>query len=342
MHGWQATKERRTRQWRHLAVVAVAVLALCAGGLWAAEGQIVAPDYNPYVPLPENISTYGGDIDHLFNLILWITGVTFVITEGLLIYTLLAFRHREGHKSDYVHGNHNLEIAWTVVPALLLVGLAIYQLGPWKHIKMDNMDPNAPDVLHVQVLAKQFEWNFRYAGEDRVFGADPKHPENEADDIYSTGRLVIPKGTKVVVEMRSTDVIHSLFLPYFRFKQDLMPGMTVHGWFEATKTTKEGQTERNNPFFNYEIACAELCGPQHGRMRAQLVILEKAEFEEWKKDQAKFWESHEIPAVWAPMADRSDTDKALGWDSPYSVGVMPPPPEHAAEHAAEPAAAPAH
>lgn len=327
--------------WLGAGAVALGAGLLAPGALSAAEGAFTAitgPEYNPYVPLPENISTYGGEIDHLFMLILWLTGVTFVVTEALVVYAMLKFRHRDGAKSQYIHGSHKLEVVWTITPGLILFGLAVYQLGPWKHIKMDHMDPKAPDVIHVQVLAKQFEWNFRYAGEDKIFGRNPATPDDDPDDMYQNGKLVIPKGAKVVIEMRSTDVIHSLFLPHFRFKQDVMPGMTVYGWFEATKTTKEGRELRQNPYFNYEIACAELCGPQHGRMRAEVIILEKDEFEAWKKAEALKQQSYDVPEVWMPMAERSESNKALGWDSPYALGVMPEPPKgggHGAHGGAE-------
>jgi cytochrome c oxidase subunit 2 len=282
----------------------------------ATDGKrsLLEPGHNKYIPLPENIATYGKEMDDLFMLIFWLTGATFVFTEGLLIYAMLRYRHVQGKKSKYEHGNHKLEIFWTVVPGVILFGLAVYQVGPWRRIKMEGTDDK--QAVHIQVLAKQFEWNFRYAGADLKFGT--------GDDVYEVKKLYIPKGRKVVVWMRSTDVIHSLFLPHLRFKQDVMPGLTVPGWFEATKTTAEGQLARNNPFFNYEIACAELCGPQHGFMRGDVFILEADEFDKFMTAEYEKQKDYDAPTAWNPAENKRDS---LSWYSWTSRGAIPKPAE---------------
>ncbi|MGH7144630.1 MAG: cytochrome c oxidase subunit II [Planctomycetota bacterium] len=288
-----------------------AAASTTAGG---GQATIEMPGTNPAFPLPEDISTYGPEVDYLFYLILWITGITFIGTEALLIYCMLRFRHREGAKSQFVHGNHTIEIIWTTVPALILFFLAVYQLGAWKEIKMEHLDPADPaeiHALHVQVLAKQFEWNFRYPGPDGKFGTD--------DDFYTAKLLVVPVHTRVLLEMRSGDVIHSLFAPYLRFKQDVVPGSTVHGWFECTKTTQEGQAERHNPGFNYEIACTELCGIDHGQMRAEMDVLSDADFKAWEQKQEVKYQNTEAPSVWTKRGDP-------GWYCDVAKGQIPLPP----------------
>jgi cytochrome c oxidase subunit 2 len=208
--------------------------------------------------LPENVSTFGSDVDWLFYLILVITGIAFVGTQALLVWFLVKYRARPGQKATYIHGSHAVELVWTVIPALILVMIALIQGGTWTDIK-SGFPPDA-EAVRVQLFAKQFEWRFAYPGADARFGT--------ADDVYAAN-LRVPVGRKVLIEARSQDVLHSLFLPHFRVKQDIVPGMNVRIWFEGTKTGR------------WEIACAELCGLGHYRMRAFVEVLEPAEHEQW-------------------------------------------------------------
>lgn len=126
--------------------------------------------------MPENISTYGRDVDNLFYVILGLTGFFFFLTEGLLVYFLLRYRARPGEKAKHTHGSHTLEMVWSVVPGVILFGLAIYQTGTWKQIKLKDAltKEEQASALHVHVLGKQFEWHFRYAGADGKFGTEDR------------------------------------------------------------------------------------------------------------------------------------------------------------------------
>ena len=244
--------------------------------------------------LPENVSTFGGEVDWLFYLILAITGVAFVLTEVLLVLFLVKYRARPGARAHYTHGSHALEVAWTIIPAVILVVIALVQRDTWRKVKMDFPKAGAADVLQVELLAKQFEWRFCYAGPDGKFAT--------ADDVYSTNELHVPLGKKVLIKARSQDVLHSFFLPHYRLKQDIVPGMNIPIWFEPTKTSaqaaqeklrREGKAETPETLAKaltscWDIACAELCGLGHSRMRGQLVVETQAEFDAWlaktKKD----------------------------------------------------------
>jgi cytochrome c oxidase subunit 2 len=133
--------------------------------------------------------------------------------------------------------------------------------------------------LVVQVMAKQFEWRFRYAGPDGKFATD--------DDVTTTNFLHVPVDTNVTVLLRSQDVIHSFFLPNLRLKQDTVPGLTIAQWFRALKTTDAARKERaalgdaGADKFEFEIACAELCGIGHTTMRGFLRVHEKDAFFKW-------------------------------------------------------------
>lgn len=217
--------------------------------------------------LPRNIGTFH-HVDTLFWVILAVTGFFFFLTEGLLVYFLLRYRAKPGGKSVHTHGNHALELAWTFIPGLILFCLAVFQTGTWGAIKYKSEFPKEEDCLVVQVFAKQFEWHFRYAGKDGEFGT--------ADDVVKLAEMHIPVNRKVIVKLRTRDVLHSFWLPNIRLKQDLLPGQTIPQWFEATETGK------------YEIVCAELCGIGHTTMRAYLVVETEEEFQAWLDEEASF------------------------------------------------------
>ena len=215
--------------------------------------------------LPENIAAGRDDIDFLFKLILIITGIAFVLVQGVLVYFLYRYRYREGEKAIYAHGHWRLELAWTFFPALILFALAVYQRGPWLELKQDF--PSEDEAMVVELAPEQFEWNVRYPGPDGAF--------DTADDIVAPkNEFHVPVNQPVIVLLRAKDVIHSFYVPALRIKQDAVPGMTTRAWFQAAKPGR------------YEIACAELCGLGHYRMRAFLVVETAEEFEAWLQEKA--------------------------------------------------------
>jgi cytochrome c oxidase subunit 2 len=203
--------------------------------------------------LPENVSTYGRDIDWLFHLIYAITGVTLVLVSVTLVAFLIMYRDRPGRRARYTHGNSTLEIVWTVVPALILVVLTFLSAPAWSKIKMSQ----PPSDLQIEVTAKQFNWQVKYPNSDKVF----------LDEMH------VPVNKVVHVDLKSVDVIHSFFVPQFRIKQDAVPGHTIRAWFEATKPGK------------YEWPCAELCGFGHSGMLGHVTVHTKEEYDGWLREQ---------------------------------------------------------
>lgn len=210
--------------------------------------------------LPENVSTYGKDIDRLFYLIYYITGVAFLLVAGAMVTFLILYRHREGRPARYTHGNTTLEIIWTIVPAVILVVLSFMSQATWGHIKGHL----PPADVQVQVTAKQFNWEIVYPGPDGKFGT--------ADDLQVDNELHVPVSKVVRVHLKSKDVIHSFFLPNLRLKQDAVPGREIQAWFEATKPGR------------YELPCAELCGFGHSGMRGWLFVHPADEYDKWVKE----------------------------------------------------------
>lgn len=209
--------------------------------------------------LPENVSAYGSKIDLLFWWILGITGFFFFVVQGCLLLFVLLYRAQPGKKAAYVHGNTTVEVIWTIIPALILLGLTVASQNLWVEIRSPkNLDPSA---LQIQILAEQFAWNVRYPGPDGQF--------ETADDIQTINQLHLPVGRSIVVNLKSKDVIHSFFVPELRVKQDAVPGLPTHIQFKAIKS---GQ---------FEIRCAELCGLGHYRMKGFVTLETPEQFQAW-------------------------------------------------------------
>lgn len=206
---------------------------------------------------PENLSSIGGTIDHLFVVILWITGIIFLLVEGALLWFLIRYRQPRHPRAAYVHGHQTAEVIWTVIPAVIVTTLAFASQRVWAHIR------GAPPAhqLEVEILAEQFAWNVRYAGADGRL-----HTE---DDLETINQLHLPVDWVVLIHLRSKDVIHSFFVPEFRAKLDAVPGLTGRLWVQPTKT---GQVE---------MVCAELCGLGHYRMRGFVTIESPEDFQRW-------------------------------------------------------------
>ena len=219
--------------------------------------------------LPENVSTYGADIDSMFYLIYYITAVVFILVTVLTVAFLIKYRYREGRRAIYTHGNTALEITWTVIPAIILLALAFMSAGKWAEIKVQA----PPSDFEVQVTGKQFNWEMLYPGPDGEFGTE--------DDLQLENDLHVPVNEVVRVILKSKDVIHSFFLPHLRLKQDSLPGREILAWFEATKPGR------------YEIPCAELCGFGHSGMKGWLTVLSAEDYQEWVQER---WPSTEAKA----------------------------------------------
>ena len=236
--------------------------------------------------LPPQGSTFAPQIDGMFTAILVITGITFVLVEVGLIWFIFRYRERPGRKAFYTHGNTSAEIIWTAIPAVTMVILGLASNGLWVKIKGRNSVP--ANAFPIGVHAKQFEWWFTYPGPDGKLGRvspdlvvkttnptglDPADPASH-DDIVVRNQLHVPVGRPVVVYLTAEDVIHSFYVPEFRVRQDVVPGMEIKAWFEATVPG------------TYELGCSQLCGLGHYKMRAQVTVHTQADFDSWLQQRA--------------------------------------------------------
>ncbi|MCA9081201.1 MAG: cytochrome c oxidase subunit II [Planctomycetaceae bacterium] len=241
--------------------------------------SIASPGYGWWFP-SEAASPLGQRIDDLFYMILMITTVTFIGTQIGLVYVLFKGARRTdadvNEKAWFSHGSHELEVIWSVVPAFILLFIALYQLDVWADYRVKNLFPREEmsklleEKLHqkrtehdslalAEVTARQFEWRIRYPGFDADGHLLPLMPEPQPTDLYAVNDLHMPVKVPVMINLKSQDVQHSFFLPELRVKQDAVPGLVIPVWFEA------------NHQRSYALLCAELCGWGHYKMKAQLV-----------------------------------------------------------------------
>ena len=210
--------------------------------------------------LPEDVSTFGGEIDFLFYVIYYITGAAFILVTVLMIVFLIMYREREGRRATYTHGNTALEITWTVIPAIVFISLSFMSVSSWGKIKSHA----PPSDFELQVTAKQFNWEVLYPGPDGKF--------ETADDYQTDNDIHVPVSKVIRIHLKSRDVIHSFFVPNLRLKQDALPGKDILVWFEATKPGK------------YELPCAELCGFGHSGMRGWLYVHAPEDYQKWAQE----------------------------------------------------------
>jgi cytochrome c oxidase subunit 2 len=259
--------------------------ALCAF-FWAVATITVGILLGRVWWLPELISVHGASIDRQLVITLALAGIVFFLAQLALGYFIWRFRGRGTERASYWHENSKLEATWTIITLIIFIGLGIEGDRIWASYFMAQPSGGA---VNIEVTAQQFAWNIRYPGADGVFGRtkpeliddaagnyiglDPKDPVGK-DDVTMQNIVGVPVNREVWVTLRSKDVTHSFFVPQLRVKQDAVPGMGIRVHFTATKTGE------------YEIACAELCGMQHYKMRARLLVMEEGEYQNWLKARA--------------------------------------------------------
>ena len=263
-----------------------------------------------YFGLPTiSASTQGPAIDDINVWVHWLMALLFVGWGAFFIYTLFRFRESKNPKADYhgirSHFSSYLEAVVGVIEVALLLGFAI----PIWASRVNDV-PKGPDAIHIRVVGQQFAWNIHYPGLDGVFGETSVDKVDEVenpigldrsdefakDDIFTVNQLHIPVDTPINISLSTKDVIHSFTLTELRVKQDAIPGMEIPVWFEATMTTDElleeikGTAREGRGF---EIACAQLCGLGHYRMKGFMTIHEMDDYEAWLAEEQEYLSEEE-------------------------------------------------
>ncbi len=306
------------------------VMILCFGMF------LVAPFWGMW--LPEGVSTHAAAVDRLFYVILAVTGFFFVLTEAILCYFMFKFgsgrdkgeapaQVQPGYVAklfkpvtdlvtNLLYNQHRVEMAWTLVPALILLYIAFAQVSTWADVKYQSRMPTyegKQTPLQVEVSARQFEWRMRYPSSERLkqWLKNKSAPETfqdyksfatvpQMDDVQVVNELHVWKDNPVLVHLSTRDVLHSFNIPHMRVKQDALPGKMIPVWFTPTRSNtglikrKEfgGQemyidgvnpdTGKQDRLHIWDLACAELCGWGHYRMVGRLYVhKDEQEFLDW-------------------------------------------------------------
>ena len=225
--------------------------------------------------LPPASSVHGAEIDTLMKVSMTLILVVFFALSPMLFYFAYKYRGRQGNKAYFFAHNNKLEIAWTVIPTIILTALIVYGLRTWDRA----MNPDITNATVIEVYSKQFDWTARYSGNDNILGeANYKLVEGrntlgvDINDEHASDDMVVkevhlPVNKPVLLKFRSRDVIHSAFLPHFRVQMNCVPGISTQFAFTPTKTTKEMKQQEGKDF-EYVLLCSVLrCGFSGGRPR---------------------------------------------------------------------------
>jgi cytochrome c oxidase subunit 2 len=269
--------------------------------LLVAIGSVMFHLLSPWWWTP--IATNWTYIDHTINITFWITGFVFTAVIVFMAYCVFRFHHKEGRQAAYNPENKKLEwwlsIATGVgVAAMLAPGLIVWH----------EFVTVPPDATEVEVMGQQWQWSFRLPGKDgrlgttnvrnissdNPMGLNGDDPHGQDDVVIDNGDLHLPLGKPVKVLLRSIDVLHDFYVPEFRAKMDMVPGMVTYFWIRPVRTG------------TFDVLCAELCGAAHYQMRAKVIVEEESEYRAWLGQQKTF----------AEFSDRSAVTKAA-----YKSGV---------------------
>ncbi len=231
------------------------------------------------------IASNWGSIDDALIITLYICAIAFVGLNLFLALALFKYRNRPGHKAHYEPENATLEKRLTLWTGVGIAGMLAPGLIAW------NQYVSVPeDAAVVEATGQQWQWGFRFPGQDGVlgtaavahisadnpFGLNPADPHGKDDVLIETSELRLPLGKPVKMVLRSKDVLHDFYVPQFRAKMDLVPGIVTYFWLTPTRTG------------TFDILCAELCGVGHHMMRGTVVVEEQAAFDRWLSEQMTF------------------------------------------------------
>lgn len=241
---------------------------LVVGAVFVAIGIVVGSTANVF---PVQASAEAASVDALFNFLLVIAVVVFLIVEGGIVYSVIRFRKRKGDESDGapIHGNTALEITWTAIPAVVVFVLAIYSY----QVFVETRTPREGQLV-VGVIGAQFQWQFRYPVPEDDNPEITPELRDRIQQFMVAPDLYLPVGRPVRADIESRDVIHSFFVPAFRVKEDAIPGRVTNAYFTPIEIGE------------YPVKCAELCGVGHGEMSLinRVFVTEQAEYDRFVAD----------------------------------------------------------
>ncbi len=218
---------------------------------------------------PEEGSTQAGPIDHLYDVLIWVSVPVFVTVMIIVLFSVVNFRMRPGEEEldgPPIHGNTRLEVIWTAIPAIMLVALCTYS-----YIVLLDIEEAQANEMVVTVTGQQFAWSYEY-------------PQAKGEKPVKSTTLYLPKDRPVRFSVKARDVLHDFWVPAFRMKIDAVPGLTTHYRITPSRLG------------TYPVVCAELCGLGHSVMRSTTKVVTPAAFDAWLTKQKAPAGGGEAPA----------------------------------------------
>jgi cytochrome c oxidase subunit 2 len=212
------------------------------------------------------LSTYAGDIDFIIDLIFWLVGAWFILSEAVFFWLIFRFRKKEGVPTQYVSGELKSQKRWITYPHLLVLVCDVFIVWGAVRVWYDVKQNLPPAQQTVRVIGQQWAWTFVHPGPDGAL--------DTPDDITTVNELHVQEDTLYHYKLESTDVLHNFSVPVFRLKQDAIPGRVITGWFTPIMTG------------SFDIQCAEICGIGHGLMGARIHIETKEQHAAWMAQRA--------------------------------------------------------
>jgi len=306
-------------------------------------------------------SEHGKEVDSLMAISMALIFFVQTITQYLLHYFAFKYRGKEGQKALYFADNNKLEAIWTIIPVIVLAGLILYGLYTWNNIMFVD-EEDKQDAIVIELYAKQFGWEARYAGDDKTLGkanvrliegintlgVDLADPAAQDDKVVT--ELHLPVGKKVIFKMRSQDVLHSAYMPHFRAQMNCVPGMITQFSFTPAVTTAdmrndeaivakvdkinkirtknskkivaEGGVALDNYTFDYLLLCNKICGASHYNMQMKIVVDTPADFKAWLAEKPTLAQQWKEANTPAPAATPAEATNAVAVDSTKVVAQV--------------------
>ena len=310
------------------------------------------------LPLHTPASEHGGTVDNLMNITWVLIFVVQAITQVLLHYFAFKYRGSKDKKALYFADNNQLEMIWSVIPAVVLAGLILYGLYAWTNIMFID---DEEDTVVIELYAQQFKWTARYAGADQVLGKANVRlidgvnsvgmdlaDKNAQDDFLAT-EIHIPKGKKIHFKMRSQDVLHSAYMPHFRAQMNCVPGMVTEFAFTPIYTTSEyrelpfmvekvsrindlrskkstelvakGGTALDPYTFDYLLLCNKICGASHYNMQMKVIVDSPEDYKKWLSDKVALVKEYKASKETPAAEGASGADSLSLPNEPAAVKV---------------------
>ncbi|WP_245447041.1 cytochrome c oxidase subunit II [Mucilaginibacter celer] len=275
-------------------VMATICIVFLVAGLYGAYWSFTEQGS---MTLPEAASEHGVKIDEMFTVTTILTMIVFFITQILLFTFLFRYRHSDKRRAHFLPHNNTIEKVWTIIPAIVLTILVVFGFFTWQKIMNSE---NLKEDINIDVTGHQFAWELRYPGKDGVLG--PKDytlvtgtnnlgvnfKKKASFDDLRVDTMYIPVNKSIRLNILAQDVIHSVYMPYFRVQLNAVPGLPTFFKFVPTITTAQMRSKLDDPKFEYTLYCNKICGGSHYNMQKVVRVVTEAEYQTWLSRQKPY------------------------------------------------------